>query len=854
MRIGLVCSLLILFTPGVCLCADRGICFDEYFDDATLRIDYFQAGNHSDEIITLDQIYRRETWAGSPEHLIDDLNYGPYSVKIYDIATNTLVFSRGFSCIFAEYRTTNPARSGVMRTYHATALVPFPRRAVLFVVERRDRQNVSSPIFSTKIDPADVNIIKEKPDERDRIHVIVQSGPPQESLDIVFVAEGYTEGQHADFEADAQRFARVLLEAEPFKTYRDRINITGVFRASAESGVDEPDKGVFCGTAVSAAYNALGLDRYLLVDDNKALNDIAGRVPHDTVVVIANSPRYGGGGIYNDYCIFTAGHRTSETIFLHEFGHSFANLADEYFNASVAYDEFFPPGVEPLESNITALLDPSDVKWKDLLSPGIAVPTPWGQEEIEKLRGEKDAQSDKITAKIARLEARNAPEAKKIALHNELIAQNRRVDEQIEAIRRENREKHADTIGVFEGAGYTAKGLYRSGIDTDFVRGGQYNAVSRRAIEKVINHYTSSPSKSSGVSSPAGQGLVHIAYFVPCDRTVLAGYEERLGRVMKEVQRFYGDGMAAAGRAGQVFGLDLDDAGKMRIRVVQGAHPAATYGRDAWDAVRDEVKEALKSTGLDMDHETVVIFQVLLDWNGDKAVEVGPYVGGGNHLSGTAWVYDDMLLDPQNLSSKEPGGFYGGPCSIGKFNSHYIGGVAHELGHAFGLPHACQRKADADRGTALMGHGNHTYGQELRTEGLGTFLTETSAMVLAYTRPFAGDLKGARRSPRCELVELKAAFADGVLVLSGRIEAAPAVHGIAAYNDPARHEGDYDAVGWTCPVDAHGHFRLQIGELEPGAYQLRLLACHINGAKSTFSYDYEADQDGRPPTAVFKVP
>ncbi len=355
-------------------------------------------------------------------------------------------------------------------------------------------------------------------------------------------------------------------------------------------------------------------------------------------------------------------------------------------------------------------------------------------------------------------------------------------------------------------------------------------------------------------STSLAKGLVRAVCFVPSDRTCLPDYEERLDRVMKEVQRFYAEGMAAAGYPDKGFALDLDDAGKTRIHVVRGAYPAKTYGRDAWDAVRNEVKAGLKTAGLDMDQETVVIFQVLLDWKDGKANEMGPYVGAGSHLSGTAWVYDDAKLDPKLLASTEPGGWYGGPCSIGEFNSHYIGGVAHELGHAFGLPHACQTKADRHKGAALMGHGNHTYGQQLRNEGPGTFLTQTSAMMLARTRPFAGDLPDGKQQPVCEITEIQAAFANGMLVLSGKIKASPAVYGIAAYNDPARRESDYDAVGWTCPVDPQGQFQLKIGDLETGTYQLRLIACHENGAKSRFAYDYEVDKDGRPPLETFESP
>lgn len=204
--------------------------------------------------------------------------------------------------------------------------------------------------------------------------------------------------------------------------------------------------------------------------------------------------------------------------------------------------------------------------------------------------------------------------------------------------------------------------------------------------------------RTDAADAPEG-AIVHVAYFVPGDREAIPGYVDRLERVMMEVQRFYRDGMASAGYGPKTFALDRDQQGSLKVHLVEGRQPMRDYGRNASGAVRREVHGALAKRGLDVNGETLVIFELLLEWRGEKAVEVGPYCGGGNHLSGTAWVYDDRLLDPRQLGSKEPGGYYHRPCSIGEFNSHYIGGVAHELGHAFGLPHACQRKADRERGT-----------------------------------------------------------------------------------------------------------------------------------------------------------
>ena len=345
---------------------------------------------------------------------------------------------------------------------------------------------------------------------------------------------------------------------------------------------------------------------------------------------------------------------------------------------------------------------------------------------------------------------------------------------------------------------------------------------------------------------------VRIAYFVPSDREPIRDYRERLDRVMSEVQRFYRDGMNAAGYGPKSFALERDGQDRLLVHVVQGTHPMLTYGRNASDAVRQEVKAALAKQNTDIDRNTWVIFQVLLRWEGNKATEIGPYVGGGSHLTGTAWVYDDERLDTTLLASKAAGGYYGRPCSIGEFNSHYIGGVAHELGHAFGLPHDCQREQDRGRGLSLMGGGNHTYGQELRGEGAGTFLSSASAMLLAFSRPFAGELTGASRNPDCRWNDFDAQFADAKIVLNGTVAAEPPAFGIVAFNDWAKIPDDYDAVSWTCPVAEDGRFRLEIGELRPGPSQLRLWVCHTNGTTSRFAFDYQVDAAGKPNMDIFR--
>ncbi|HEV7226262.1 MAG TPA: hypothetical protein VGN42_26380, partial [Pirellulales bacterium] len=180
--------------------------------------------------------------------------------------------------------------------------------------------------------------------------------------------------------------------------------------------------------------------------------------------------------------------------------------------------------------------------------------------------------------------------------------------------------------------------------------------------------------------APPARPVLRIAYFIPSDRKPEPDRVERLDRVMTEVQRFYRDGMVQNGRGRATFELDRDIAGKLRLHEVHGKEVMRAYGRDAHGKVREEVKAALAREKIDIDRETVLVFQLLLDWKGAQAIEIGPYVGSGDAHSGTAWVYDDAKLDPQLLASLKPGGYYLRPCSLGEFNSHYVGGVAHELG------------------------------------------------------------------------------------------------------------------------------------------------------------------------------
>ena len=468
-------------------CAWGQVNFETYFEDQTLRVDFYQTGDKDELFISLDQLYRVPVWAGCPDHLIDDLNRGTFQVRLVDPDSGTLIYSRGFCALFGEYKTTDDAAQGIKQTFHETVLVPYPKQACTLILDARNRAGVFEPVFETRIDPQDVNIIRQGPNPQDKVVKTLENGSPHDKVDFVFVGEGYTESQWDKFQQDVKRFTEVMFRVEPYRSHKDRFNISGVFRASPESGVDEPTKGVFKNTVVSASYNALGTPRYLLVDDTKAIRDIAQAVPYDYVLVLTNTTRYGGGGIYNNYTIFTADDNRSEEILMHEFGHGFADLADEYFGG-VAYNDFYPAGVEPYATNITALLDPNNVKWKHLLTPGIPVPTPWGQDEMQAVRDKIAASRETFARELQALRDAGASEDEIAAARQKNRSQIQAWNKEVNEIRQHYIDLYDGKIGVFEGAGYTSKGLYRSEIHVGMIRNFNYGPVSEEGIMAVIEH------------------------------------------------------------------------------------------------------------------------------------------------------------------------------------------------------------------------------------------------------------------------------------------------------------------------------------------------------------------------------
>ncbi len=460
--------------------------FDRWFRDETLRVDVFHVGNASDEMFTLDRLLVQGAWAGSRLHLDDGAALGNYCAQLFDAASGERLFRRGFDSYFGEYKTTGPAGAGERRTYHESTLLPLPKQKARFTLANRQRDGSWRELFATEIDPADWRIAREPLAPGAVVVEAARGGDPHACVDVAILGEGYAAAEEGKFRADLARFTALLLGFEPYRTLAGRFNVWGVLLPSADSGCDEPSRGVFRRTALGTSFDSLGSERYLLTEDNRALRDAAAHVPYDAVYVMVNQARYGGGGIYNAFCTFTTDNQWSDYVFLHEFGHCFAGLADEYYTSSTAYNEFYPRGVEPAEANITALLDPARLKWRELVAPGTPVPTPWEKAEYDAMDLAYQKVREELNARIGERMRAGAPAAEVDSLKNAGEERSRAHAARVDAFLA--RSRAAGVVGAFQGAGYASEGLYRSQLDClMFTKGAKpFCAACRRRVEEVI--------------------------------------------------------------------------------------------------------------------------------------------------------------------------------------------------------------------------------------------------------------------------------------------------------------------------------------------------------------------------------
>ncbi|HRW97091.1 MAG TPA: M64 family metallopeptidase [Bacteroidales bacterium] len=418
--------LILVVFSGFCVAASAQ--FDHYFHDRTLRIDYYHAGNAASEFYYFDEMIEEPYWGGSKTNLIDTLSYGEYFFEVVDSKTGSVIYSRGYGSLFSEWQTTDEAKQ-TSKSFTETVVFPFPKNDVRVDFFSRNRKGVFEKKFEYAVDVSSYFIRKERRLLFPSFDVHI-SGTPSKMVDILILPEGYTESEMGIFIKDCQEFSRHLFSFEPYTSNSHKFNIRGVLAPSPESGCDIPADSIWRKTLLGAGFYTFDSERYCMTPDNKSVRDMAANAPYDQIYILVNNPKYGGGAIYNYYSLSVNSNSSAAKIFIHEFGHGFAGLADEYYNSEVAYSDFYPTDVEPWEPNITTLID-FDRKWKKMISPDIPVPTP------------ATGQYEGIT-------------------------------------------------GVFEGGGYAAKGVYRPRMDClmNTFKGDTFCDVCKTAIQRMIDFYT----------------------------------------------------------------------------------------------------------------------------------------------------------------------------------------------------------------------------------------------------------------------------------------------------------------------------------------------------------------------------
>jgi hypothetical protein len=445
--------------------------YDKYFTTVTMRVDYFHTGTATEEHFSLDRVLNDGAWPGSRLVMIDELNRGLYFYKITDTLTNTLLYSRGFASVFGEWQTIGDPAWG---TFHESVRFPWPKLPVRLTIEKRDAKNNFAEVWSIVIDPKARIVNPAVLQSTYKSFSYVDNGKADTHVDIVILGDGYSAAEMDKFHKDVAALTDELFTVEPFKSRKADFNVRAVETPSATSGVNKPHPGVFNRTPLSMSYGAFDSERYALSYDNRTIRDVAASVPYDHMFILINERTYGGGGIYNLYSTVAADNKFSRYIFVHEFGHSFAALADEYYTSDVSY-QTPEVTIEPWEPNVTALFDPANLKWKELVKPGTPIPTPWGKTEFDNF-------SYGIQNERRALRAANVPETEMEALFER---------EKNTSLEMFSKNKYKDATGAFEGGNYMQFGIYRSALDCImFTRNRQeFCPACTKAISEVIDMY-----------------------------------------------------------------------------------------------------------------------------------------------------------------------------------------------------------------------------------------------------------------------------------------------------------------------------------------------------------------------------
>jgi len=406
-------------------------------------------------------------WPGPLAKRADTLNLGKYRFEVRDAKSGALQYSRGFASIYGEWETTEEAQK-TTRAFSESVRFPAPAGPVQVSIQKRDEKMAFQTVWTVEIDPAALDIDRAAAPRSAKVWAVQQSGAPAEKVDLLLVGDGYTAAEMEKWHADAKRLTETLFSVSPFKEHRKDFNVWALDVAADESGVSRPSTGEFRRSPVRAGYDAFGSERYVLTFDNKRLRELAAAAPYEFIEIVVNGRTYGGGGIHNLYATVASANAWTPYVFVHEFGHHFAGLADEYYTSEVAYGSS-SARVEPWEPNVSA--NPKELKWADLVKGGTALPTAWQKERFEAMQKETQAKRKAIRA-------RRAPE------------------EEMEALFRTELEEttkllgKGGAVGAYEGAMYESQGYYRAQPDCImFTRSMEFCVACKRAIERVIEQY-----------------------------------------------------------------------------------------------------------------------------------------------------------------------------------------------------------------------------------------------------------------------------------------------------------------------------------------------------------------------------
>ena len=364
--------LLILLTVGfsISVAAQN---FDDYFENKTLRLDYIFNGNVQNQVISLDGLSALPSWAGRKTKLAELPLEGNGQIIVRDSTSQQIIYKTSFSTLFQEWLQTDEAKS-VTKGFENTFLVPFPKRTVEIEVVLFGYDREVNATMKHLVDPTDILIQQKGVNHVTPYKYIYQEGSPEKCIDVAILAEGYTEQEMETFYHDAELAVESMFNHEPFKSMQERFNFVAVHTPSLDSGVSIPRLNDWKRTTFLSHFSTFYSDRYLTTTRMKSIHDALAGIPYEHIIILANTEEYGGGGIYNSLTLTAAHHPDFMPVVVHEFGHSFGGLADEYFYDNDVMTDTYPTHVEPWEQNVTTLVD-FDSKWKKLLPTKTPIPT-----------------------------------------------------------------------------------------------------------------------------------------------------------------------------------------------------------------------------------------------------------------------------------------------------------------------------------------------------------------------------------------------------------------------------------------------------------------------------------------------